>query len=843
MSRFTLLIVSSVLALAATPAYAQQAAPAEEEASGITDIVVTAQRRNESVQDVPIAISAFSSEQMEAQGISNTLQLGQYVPNLFALSNTGLGSANGYYLRGLGNSESIATFDPPVGTYVDNIYLSRQNANNLSFLDVERVEVLRGPQGTLFGRNTTGGAVSVIMRDPGKDFGGYVESGFGRYNRKLLRASVDLPLGDNAGIKVSGFWQNDDGYVKNVTTGQTINDDDGWGARLGVKVKVGENVTWKGSVAHLVSDGENVVNFLCNPNAPTECNGRYATTGLLVGSRNQPTSLFAGVTVTGRKANYGMGNWTQNTIATSNFAIDIGDNTSLELITGGVWLRQQFAIDFFDGRGGPAIATPFPAVRGFARGGFVIANEGAHNQFTQEAKLSGKLGDGKFEYVGGLYYIKETNTTDFADIFSVFTGAPGGLGLLLADRTLRNTTEAFAGYVQGDFNLTDQIKLTAGIRYTDEKKEVKFTDNRASCNDGSLEVSCIDNANFFVLPPTVAASVAIPTKQQAKLWTPRFAINFKPNNDLLIFASATRGFKSGGWNARATSASQLLPFAPEKVWSYEAGIKSDLMGRKLRANLTFFYLDTKNLQTPSAFLNPATGAPTFITRNFADYRNKGIEAEFVFAPVDGLNLYANIGYQDDKYVINRSAPTTDEYGIQSVAALQAICQAAIAAGKVPGGPNVPATAPSIATCGAGIIAPNGSIAEPVRTPDFTLAIGGSYKMPLGGGGWSVTPSINASYASDSETGTSNVTVRSGNATGTNGTFTANLLTGDFIAGSFSKAHWVVNAGLTFKGMDDNMSLGIECSNCFNTSYVQSSLSNYSYYNRPMEWMIRSKYKF
>ena len=842
MLRLALLTAVSLATLAVTPAFAQPTG-ADEASKGIEDIVVTAQRRDESVQDVPIAISAFSSDQLEAQGINNTYQLGQYVPNLFALNNTGLGSANGYYLRGLGNTESIATFDPPVGTYVDNIYLSRQNANNLSFLDVERVEVLRGPQGTLFGRNTTGGAVSVIMREPGNEFGGYIEGGYGRYNRTLLRGSVDLPIGDAGGIKLSGFFQNDDGYVRNVTTGQQLNDDDGWGARLGAKLKLGDTVTWKGSVAHLVSNAENIVNFLCNPNVPTECNGRYVTTGLLAGNKNQPTSLFAGVTVTGRKANFGMGNWTQNTIATSNFNIELNDNMTLELITGGVWLKQQFALDFFDGRGGPGIAAPFPPVRGFARGGFVITNDGEHNQFTQEIKLSGQLADGKLQYVGGLYYIKETNTTDFADIFSVFTGAPGGLGLLLADRTLRNTTEAFAGYLQADYNISDQFKLTAGIRYTDEKKEVRFSDNRASCNDGTLEVTCIDNANFFVDPPTVPARVAIPTKQTARLWTPRFAINYKPNDNLLVFASATRGFKSGGWNARATSAAQLLPFAPEKVWSYEFGIKSDLMDRKLRANLTFFYLDTKNLQTPSAFINPATGAPTFITRNFANYRNKGIEAEFVFQPAEGLNLYANIGYQDDNYIINRNAPTVDEYGIQSVAALQAICQAAIAAGKVPGGPNVPATAPSIATCGAGIIAPNGSIATPVRTPDFTLAIGGSYKIPLGTGGWSVTPSINASYAGESETGTSAVTVRAGSVTGTNGTFPANLIAGDFIAGSYSAPHWTVNTGLTFKGVDDKMSIGVECSNCFNEAYVQSSLSNYSYYNRPMEWMVRAKYKF
>src|SRR6185369_9043226 len=192
----------------------------------VEQIIVTAQRRRERAQDVPIAISVFSGEQLQARGVTNALQLGQYVPNLVAQNNTGIGSANAYFLRGLGSTETIATFDPPVGTYVDDIYLSRQNANNLALFDVARVEVLRGPQGTLFGRNTTGGAINVIMRDPGKDFGGYAELGFGKYGKKLARASVDIPFSSQFAVKLTGYWQDDKGYVKNITTGQRLNDDD-----------------------------------------------------------------------------------------------------------------------------------------------------------------------------------------------------------------------------------------------------------------------------------------------------------------------------------------------------------------------------------------------------------------------------------------------------------------------------------------------------------------------------------------------------------------------------------------------------------------------------------------
>ncbi|MBL0965577.1 MAG: TonB-dependent receptor, partial [Blastomonas sp.] len=676
-------MVATVSALAvalATPAYAQNADQAgttdSDEQPGLSEIIVTAQRRQESVQDVPIAISAFTAEQLRDQGVSNTLQLGQYVPNLVAQNNTGIGSANAYFLRGLGSTETIATFDPPVGTYVDDIYLSRQNANNLSLFDVARVEVLRGPQGTLFGRNTTGGAINVIMADPGDTIGGYAEVGYGRYDRKLVRGSIDLPLADSLAIKVSGYWQDDDGYVKNVTTGERLNDDDGWGVRLGVKGELAPWARWRASYAHIVSEGENTLNFTCNPANPTDCKGRFSTTGL---SENPQTATpFAPLVIQGRKASYGNGQKAATDLITSNLSFDIADKTTLSLITGYVNLNQQFALDFFDGRGGPSVSVPFPAIQRYARGGFVIVNDGSHQQFTQEIKLDGSFADGLVDYVAGFFYIDERNRTNLADVFSISPAT----SLLLGDRIIRNTTKAYAGYVQADLNITEQLKLTAGVRYTDETKRVSITDNRASCNDGTVEATCMADQNL-----RAANGVVIPRRQNVKIWTPRFALNYKPNDDILLFASATRGFKSGGWNARATAPSQFLPFDEERVWSYEAGFKTEFFDRKVRANVTAFWMDVSDLQILAGLLNPATGAITFLTRNFADYRNTGVEAEFSVQPVRGLNLYANIGYQDDRYIIDSSVPDLDIYGIQSVAAQQRLCQAQLAAGQIPTGTN------------------------------------------------------------------------------------------------------------------------------------------------------------
>jgi iron complex outermembrane receptor protein len=803
----------------------------QPQSGGIEDIVVTAQRRSERVQDVPIAISVFSAQQLEAQGITNTLQLGNYVPNLVAQNNTGIGAANAYFLRGLGSTETIATFDPPVGTYVDDIYLSRQNANNLSMFDVERVEVLRGPQGTLFGRNTTGGAISVIMRQPGETLGGFMEAGIGSYHKRMARASVDVPLGEDFGVKLSGYVQNDNGYAKNVTTGERMNDDDGWGVRLGGRASFG-GVRWSGSAMRVVNEGENILNFSCNPRDPSDCDGRFLSSGYSEGENlTRFASLltlpgFRPAAITGRKGRFGHAQRAQSDIFISEFGVDLFEATTLSFITGFVDLSQQFGLDFFDGRSGPSISLPRPPIVGNPRGGFVILNDGEHRQFSQEIKLNGRFGE-RLDYVAGIYFLNERNRTDFADVF--------GGSFVLADRVLRNTTRALAGYAQADVHITPEITATAGIRYTDETKKVRLHDNLASCNDGTLEATCLDNANL-----TAANGRKIPDKLTTRIWTPRFALNYEPSGNLLFFASATKGFKSGGWNARETAPARFLPFGPEKVWSYELGMKSDLLDRRLRANLTLFQVNVSDLQILAGLLNPTTGAINFITRNFADYRNRGVEAELTYQPMPALNLYANLGYQKDKYIVPGGRPAFDEFGIQSVEAQLASCRAALAAGRIPGGTGAAATP----ACASGIVNPRGEISTPVRTPDWTIALGGSYRIGMGSSGWELMPALNASYRSDAEVAIANFSLYDAPITGSNGTFPANPYgNGAFITGSESRGGWLFNANIALSNPNSPISLSAECNNCLDKTFIQSALSNYSYLNQPATWMVRAKYKF
>jgi iron complex outermembrane receptor protein len=817
----------SAVSLASMPAVAQdpEDGDAAVQTGGLSVIVVTAQRRDESVQDVPIAISAFDGGELTRRGVTNALEVAQFVPNLVATNNTGLGSANAYYLRGIGNSETIPTFDPPIGTYVDDIYLSRQNSNNLSLFDVDRVEVLRGPQGTLFGRNTTGGAVSVFLADPGTEFGGYAELGYGAYNMVQGRASLDLPLADTFAVKVSGYVQQDDGYAQNTTNGERFNQNDGWGGRIGLAGQLSDSVRWTGSYIHTESKAGNILNFDCDPADPTNCDGRFITTGY------GENSTFGGL-FTGEKNDYGLGVDTSMDFIASDFEIGLGDNWSVNLITGYVYTTQDYALDFADGRGLPSISGPTPPVIGYTFGGFTIANEGEFSQLSQEIKFNGSLGDGLLDIVGGVYYFEEDSFSDFGDVFTLpFAPPPTGFPFVLADRTLRNSTVAYAGYIQGDVNLTDQLTVTAGVRYTDETKEFSISDNRASCANQSLP-GCLSNANLIA-----SNGAAIPQEQSIKIWTPRFAINFEPSDDFLLFASATRGFKSGGWNARGTSASLLLPFEPEKAWSYEAGFKSEFLDNRIRVNLTAYLLDVSDIQIPSAF-TAANGAISFITRNFADYENKGIELEINAVPADGLNLFAALGYQDDKYKLDANSNQFDAFGVESVLSQQARCQTQLAAGLIPGGGATQATA-----CGVGIVSADGTISEPVRTPDFTLAIGGSYVAEMGGG-LTLTPAVNASWRDDSEVGTSGFSIYDAPVTSSTGTvFAGNPFgNGNLVTGSFSEARWIVNGTLTLAS-ESGWSLSAECRNCLDQEAVESSLADYSYLNPPRTWMVRGKFSF
>lgn len=637
------------LSMGCLPLLAQEnAAPG---VNTLENVVVTAQRREQNVQDVPLAISAFSEAEMERRQITEALDLVRVVPNLVGHNNTGPGSSNVYFLRGLGNTSSVTTFDPPVGTYVDDVYISRQSANNYALFDVERIEVLRGPQGTLFGRNTTGGAVNVITKKPSQDFATFLEVGTGRFDRFMGRASMDLPVSDTVLTKFSGFYQEHDGFVRSTVTAEKNNGLKSYGGRVAVRVLPTDAITWD-VAGEYTSDSQ--LNLIRNLNAPATNNTGFT-------QRSGAGSLLDQA-----RRGEGLGSQTDTLFFVSNVGIEL-DHATLSFITGYREETWEHIIDFLP-----------TGVRG--RSGFAIAGVQDTTQLTQEIKAVGTLYDDRLRYTAGLFYIDEDNKTDFQDLAGT---------TLQIDRIMKNGTQSIAGYLQLDYALTDRLTLTAGGRYTDEEKDIGY-------------VSRMDRGALYDVSTAELIAGGIPVEQGFSEFTPKVGIEYRSSDDWLWYASATNGFKSGGWNGRGAvphAAVSFLPFGPEKVWSYEGGFKSQFLEDTMRLNATVFWADVADLQLTSGVTNPSGGV-IFLTQNTGEGRFRGAEIEWQWLPLNELNIYASLGLMDAAYTSIKPQPQT---------------QVTLAS-------------------------------QPVRSPDVTGNLGAIYTIPAPGGNFSV--SGDASFTSD-----------------------------------------------------------------------------------------------
>ncbi len=749
--RLILLMTVSATSLAAitVPALAQPAPAALEE------VIVTAQRRAQNVQDVPLAVTAFSQQQLEAAQIDDAADLVRFTPSVTGGLNTGTGSALSFYIRGLGSTEQVATFDVPVATYVDEIYYARQSANAVSLFDIERVEVLRGPQGTLFGRNTTGGAVSIVTRKPASEPGGFIEGAVGSFDKRMVRGSVDLPLSDTLLTKISAFSVKDDGYSKSVTTGENLNAEESWGVRGAVRWMPTEAVTWDVSVDYIDQSRTTIGSSPVDPEYVSRSGLRYSDCGddaiknLLSLSRGNCANVRTG----------GL---------TSNLDWNVGFGT-LSFITGYRQINQSFSLDFFNGVG--------------PRGGYAIANEVQNEQYTQELKLVGDIG--KLSYVAGAFYLDEDSKTSEVDVF----------GVLLADWQLNNSTKSYAAYVQGDFAVTEQLTFTLGGRITTEKKRFGYIDGVKASYPTGLIVA----VPALINRPTTANVVSrgIPLSQKADKFTPRVAVSYKIDDDKMVFASFTKGFKSGGWNTRVTNVGAVTIFGPETAYSYEAGARTEWFNRSLRLNATLYHEDVKDLQLLS-------GAGTvFSTRNAGDLRATGFELEFYATPFEGMTIFGSGSISDKHY---RNVP------------------AAVGVGGVPC-----TNTPEPANCT--------TVRDtPVRFPDQQGTLGFSYRHPLAALESSLTFNMAASFSGRYWSSTYNDTPTV-TAIPFGQTSAVNRLL------SHAPVTTVVNAGLVLRTDNDHWEAALECSNCAEEYYATSSLFGFGYYNDPRRVTFRVKYRY
>jgi len=619
--------------------------PENATAQGLEEIVVTAQRRSQDITDVPMAVSAFTPETLEDLQIKTAVDLVDLIPNLQGGNNTALGSATMYYLRGQGQDESFPTFDPAVGTYVDEVFVSRQNANNFSFFDVERIEILRGPQGTLFGKNNTGGAVNIIMAKPTEEFGASIEAGFGRFDRRSLRGSVNLPISTEASALLSAFYVEDDGWAENSVTGDDVNFKDAKGVRGALLLDLSGRVTWY-LTADYVDDAQTNI------------------TGTLVGDDVVSTSILSrglDAVYPGAVSKAPYGNSAESINLTSNLGWETGAG-DFNLIVGSRQLDQDFLVNF-----------PLPDFGAFLPNSpedvFIIDNLGEHDQFSVELKWVHSFFDERLDLVSGIFYLDEDNTTDVAAHFASATPS--------RDRIISNTTENLAVYAQGDIALSERWSATIGVRLTSEEKEFDVSDNRPAG-----DITDLTSANLDALG--IARTI------DEDIVTPRFALRYTPSERMMVYGSATRGFRTGGWNARSNTAAGLLPFESETAWSYELGTKltpSD----KLNVNLTAFFLEIEELQ-----INTSTGGGTFLIGNAGEMENLGLELELFYQPTERVNVFLAGGLQDAEYKPDASEIAACAVPNTSFGAFDADC----------------------------------NVADVKRSPEWSVILGGAYDIPV-----------------------------------------------------------------------------------------------------------------
>ena len=758
--------VSALAILCATPAFAhaeaepaaQAAAPPAAEANSLEEVVVTSQRRSQQLQKVPLAVTALTAQDLRDHQVTETIDILRTVPNLIGNNNVGLGSSNTYYIRGVGNTESIPTQDTPVGTYVDDVYIARQNANNFGLFDVERIEVLRGPQGTLFGRNTTGGAINVILKKPSDHFGGYGEVAFGRFDHKEFRGTIDLPINDKVLTKFSAYSLDTEGYATQTSTGRKLNGESNYGLRGALRLLPRNDLTIDLSIDYIDQDDANLINRI-NANGD-----RVVNSGIVQGS-------LAGL-YTGEKANNPVGNQTQSGSVTANVRYDLNDHLALTSITGYRRTEQHYYID-----------SIFLAPNPLATGVSPILDYGTNEQFSEELRANGTAFDSRLTYVAGFYYLRERNWTDLG------TGSGTATTFTVTgDRRIANTLSSFAGYVQGDYAFTSKFTGTAGLRYTYEDKH--------------LDVRTNAGARGPVFSSAAIAATGIPLELQHYFLTPRFALQYQFQPNIMGYISATRGEKSGGWNGRALANNLFLAFKPEKVWSEEIGVRSDLLNHTLRINATGFYASTDDVQISAA--TRLGGNTIFTTTNPAGIKNYGGELEMTWLPISHLTLSSTLGVQHARY--QDISP--------DVQAQIAACLAARASNT---------TAAITANCNRGFVDFAGRPAVPVRAPDVSAQGFASYQIVRSG--FSITPSIGVQYNNGYIIG------NAGNFDSTDGARTK------------SQIFWDGAVNFTWDRFK-NVSLTAECKNCLDRAYNVSFLTATSIYlSPPGTWDVRLRYTF
>lgn len=609
------LLAASIAALAVAPARAEASPPADgkDANTGIGEIIVTARQRSESLQTVPVAVAAMTSDMIERSFIPNVDSVEKFMPNVELGRHPFTGGGMSASIRGISFGDLDRAFEPAVAVSVDGVFLASNTGAMMDTFDVESIEVLRGPQGTLFGRNTIGGVIGIKRTKPKMDWGLKAQATIGSYGTREYKAIANVPIvEDSVGLKLGGYRERSDSFTRRKSDGQHEDGLDRYSLFGALRVKAGTALDATLSVDHINDTSHYPSLVPLSSSTQTFC----VAFGACIGTQGQE------IADSGYKlalSDYPFSATLKHTAITLNAKLNLIDGISIESITN--YTKQKDSLDE-ENTGGAPLASGAQI--------YVAKRNQTASQFSQELRAISDLG-GAFDFVAGLFYMHSK--------FDLLSSAlVGGSPAQLFNAGQR--LDAYAAYAEAYIEPVDRLHLTLGGRYTYEKKD--FYIQFRSPASGAITAQCPD--------PTSAYAYCADPSIAFRKFTPRVTVDFRFTPDVMIYTGWSRGYRSGGWNSRATVTTAIGPYDPETVDSYEAGLRTTFWGNRARANVTLFRAEYKNKQEEVITASPTNPLVTQTqVQNAASATLQGVEGEFQLAPTRWLNLRAALGYIDGKY--------------------------------------------------------------------------------------------------------------------------------------------------------------------------------------------------
>lgn len=562
--------------------------------TGFDTIVVTAQRVEQNLQTTPVAVTALQADDLEKRQITDINAVQYNAPNVTVEPLNGNSGAS-VSIRGLAGVENTSASDPAVGIYIDGVYSARSSIGLLELVDVERIEVLRGPQGTLFGRNTTGGAINITTPTPTGEFGGRLTGRYGNYDAWDVLGHVNIPMvGEEFAARVSFKHSEHDGYGESLVTGEELANLNSDYFRAVVRLAP-DDANWSltANADHYNRKGNNQIIALVavRPDSPTNPSiaDQFGFSNFI------PTDFYSTFS--------GADNFDDITAQGASVTGEITfGTTTIKSITAVRRLTNNINTD--------ADGSPIPLLE------FMQDNE-QKNQITQELQAYGTTG--RFDWIVGGFFFTEDND----DVTLSTTAQTIG--------EIRN--KSYAIYGQGSFDLTDQLRLNAGLRYTWDER--------------FAAISLLNAAGTVcVLMQTDAPGDCTLTRSvKYDYLSFNAGLDYQVSDDVFAYAKASRATRSGGFNHRT----EAPAYEPEEVTSYEIGLKATTFNNRLRANIAAFWTQYNNVQRTAVRINPATMLPTAFTTNAAKAHIPGVELELSALPTDNLELGGTVGWLDPTY--------------------------------------------------------------------------------------------------------------------------------------------------------------------------------------------------